>query len=159
MTTMHADPAHLLKALQPAVSPGATAPARPPLDARPFDALLAEAGTGAIRSDRPVRAAATLDPPLTPAQLDRLAAAADRAEAAGARSVLTLLDGRGLVLDVATRSVTAELTGAGSPVVRVDAAMSLGADDAPRPVFLAGLTPPADVLAAVDAARSAATDS
>jgi len=70
-----------------------------------FAELLRKAEAGEIGSGRPVSLAPRADVELTDAQLDRLAKAADAAEAAGATRALTLLDGQPLVLDVASRTV------------------------------------------------------
>jgi hypothetical protein len=102
-------------------------------ESRSFDQLLEQAFGGEIHSDRPVKCACDLEPPLSAAQLQRLAHAADRAEASGARSAVMMLDGRGLVLDVAERVVRAEVRPDDAySVWRVDAALVVPADNAER---------------------------
>ena len=127
---MAVDPIQLLKQLEPAVRPGAApAPGRSPqapLERRSFDELLALVSRGSMHSGRPVTIdeAASLKAELEGDQLPRLAAAADRAEAAGAQRAVMLIDGRGLVMDVADRIVTAELgAGRGGHLVDIDAAV------------------------------------
>jgi hypothetical protein len=118
----------LLRRLEPAVRPHAPpiAPQSPGLfDAQPFEALLAQAFAGEMRSGRAViDHPSGLEPPLERAQLERLALAADRAEAAGARRALMMIDGRALVLDVESRAIAAELSDRSpATVLSVDAAM------------------------------------
>jgi hypothetical protein len=117
----------LLRRLEPVVRAGGSLPKSAThglFESRSFDELLAGAFAGRVRSDRPVQVAAEVQPPLDAAQLERLAMAADRAEAAGARRALMLLDGRGVIMDVATRSVVAEMKpGDVGDMLRVEAAM------------------------------------
>jgi hypothetical protein len=136
---MIVDPIQLLRKLEPPVrpagAPGTGAAGRPPLEAQSFDQLLSIVSTGSIQSGRPV----TLDRhasigALEPAQLDRLAHAADAAEASGSRQAVMLIDGRGLVVDIAARTVTSELgdSGMGSgpqPVMGIDAAVYVAGDE------------------------------
>ena len=79
------DASFLLRKLEPAVAPSYLAPpARQPtapLEQRPFDELLAEAQAGRLASGRTVSAGFDL----SPQELDRLAGAADVAEASGAK--------------------------------------------------------------------------
>jgi hypothetical protein len=147
---MTTDPTIMLKRLEPAVRPayaGAPGPGpAAPLERRPFDELLAQAAQGRLESGRPV-SAADAAAALTGAELARLSAAADVAEAAGATRALLLLDGRGLVLDVATRSLGAELSAdAASRVIGVDAAVFVAGGEAPSAPALeppGGVAPPA----------------
>lgn len=148
---MAADSLHLLRQLEPIVRP-AYADAQPgkgtvPLEQQPFGELLASASAGLIESGRPVTAHAQATGRLDPAQLSRLASAADRAEAAGARQALLLVDGRGFVLDVANRQITAELS-ADSPATmfHLDTAMYVAGDGDAGSVPLpppGGVAPPA----------------
>lgn len=143
----------LLKNLEPAVRPGALVAAgiKPsaPLEGQSFDQLLALASKGKIASDRPVEVTFDAQPPLSPAQFERLSKAADQAEAAGAKQALMMIDGRNFVLDVESRTLTAELSAA-TPmqVVNIDTAISVTDDDQPnfRGVIAppsAGVLPPA----------------
>ena len=124
----------LLRRLEPAVRPGTASGAGggvPALfESQSFDELLHGATAGQMRSGRPVQVAEGVHPSLDATQLDRLGAAADRAEASGARRALMMLDGRGLVLDVAARCVESELKpGDVDGVLRVDAAMVVPGDE------------------------------
>ena len=158
---MPIDPVQLLKQLEPAVRPvGSRAAAAPPalFEDRSFDDLLTLVSSGSISSGRPVRATVDLDPPLDDAQRDRLAAAADLAEASGAGRALMLIDGRGLVLDVADRSITAEHSaGAPAPVIRLDAAVYVAGDESPPVRPVAGPAVSADLLARLQPTRDTRT--
>ncbi|MCP3903366.1 MAG: hypothetical protein GY715_06995 [Planctomycetes bacterium] len=152
---MSIDAASLLRKLEPPVRPVGThpvgAPPRP-LEQQGFDELLALVSTGDVRSDRGVRVPdeTLLREPLTEEQLERLAAAADLAESSGAQRAVMLIDGRGLVMDIASRHVDGELsTDPASRLVDLDAAVYVaGADEeqstGPAP-FLpgSGFVPPA----------------
>ena len=133
---MTLDSAQLLRQLEPVVRPGfipsSPAPARPSLADQSFDELLALASRGAIESGRRVQMTFEPTETLDDQQITRLSAAADLAEASGARRAMTLIDGRGFVLDVEQRTLTAELSaGAGSRFVdELDAAIYVpGADE------------------------------
>src|SRR5436853_1681759 len=106
--------AQLLKQLEPAVRPAIAPPGgvRPnaALESQSFDHLLSLASKGAIRSGRQIDVQCEVVPPLAASQLERLAAAADQAQASGAKHALMLIDGRGFVLDVHNRTLTAELS-------------------------------------------------
>lgn len=133
---MAADSAYLLRRLEPAVRPAFATPPppqrpQPPLEGQSFDELLALTQQGSVRSGRAVRwggGGGGADPasPIDEQQLARLSAAADVAEAAGARRALMLIDGRGVVLDVANRTLVAELADDGAArTVKVDAAVNV----------------------------------
>ncbi len=129
---MVTDPTQLLRQLEPAVRPGAAPSAargRSPLEAQSFDELLAQARRGAVRSDRPVEYAYAAQQKLDAEQLERLSAAADLAEASGARRALMLVDGRGLLLDVGARALEGELS-ADAGLLEVDAAVFVGDESA-----------------------------
>jgi hypothetical protein len=116
------DPTFLLKQLEPAIRPAylGTPPTGPtaPLEQQPFDELLASAKAGRLASGRDVSAAHEGEP-ISPEQFKRLAVAADRAEASGAQRAVLLLDGRALMLDVQTRTVSLELS-ASSALQKID---------------------------------------
>jgi hypothetical protein len=146
---MAIDPIQLLKKLEPAVRPASapfTAPGpQAPLEERSFDDLLSLVSTGSLHSGRPVTVAgsARLKEDLDGSQLDRLTAAADLAEAAGARQAVMLLDGRGLVLDVAARRLTAEVgPDPARPLMNIDAAVYVAGDDEEAERGAAGFGPP-----------------
>ncbi len=130
---MTVDSAHLLRRLEPAVRPAYATPPppqhpQPPLEGQSFDELLALAQQGSVRSGRAVHWGGGADPasPIDEQQLTRLSAAADVAEAAGARRALMLIDGRGVVLDVANRTLVAELADDDAArAVKVDAAVNV----------------------------------
>ncbi len=115
----------LLKQLEPAVRPAYMGPpaSRPtaPLEQQPFDELLASAKAGRLASGRAISTVHEGEP-ISPEQLQRLAIAADRAEASGAQRAVLLLDGRALLLDVATRTVSMELS-ASSALEKIDMAV------------------------------------
>lgn len=74
-----------------------------------FAGLLARANAGELESGRFVtvsQEAAAAGVRLSDEQVARLSVAADRAEAAGLRSALVLIDGQALRLDVGNRTIT-----------------------------------------------------
>src|SRR5687768_1214603 len=96
--------AQLLRNLEPAIRPGGAGTLTPPptrgtapLESQSFEQLLALAKSGGMASGRPVEFEFEVQPPLEAAQIDRLAQAADQAEAAGAKTALMLIDGRAFV--------------------------------------------------------------
>jgi hypothetical protein len=129
------DPVQLLKRLNPAVRP-AGAPQRDQrpgalFEQRSFGEMLTLVADGAVRSGREIALApqAELAEPLTDDQLKRLSGAADQAEAAGARSAVMLIDGRGLIVDVAERNVERELNeDSAADVITIDAAVYVSAN-------------------------------
>lgn len=80
-----------------------------PIERTDFPTLLVGAGRGKIRTGRAVLVRAELKQPLTMAQLTNLADAADLAQAAGASSVVTMIDDRALTMDVSARRITGEI--------------------------------------------------
>jgi len=134
---MSLNSAQLLKQLEPAVRP-ALAPAssarqNAALETQSFERLLSLASQGAIHSGRQIDVQCEAVPPLAASQLERLAAAADQAQAAGAKHALMLIDGRGFVLDVQNRALTAELSNdPASRLANIDAAMFVPGDDQAR---------------------------
>jgi hypothetical protein len=125
---MTLDPTRLLQMLEPAVRPSYAPVAeraggpRAALEARPFDELLEEAKAGLVRSGRPVRLAHQPAEAIGAEALRRLGEAADLAEAAGAQRALLVSEGRSLLLDVTSRTITGELT-RGLRAARLDAAV------------------------------------
>lgn len=114
-----------------------------------FESLLRDAESGLLRSGRGVDVAPESTLELTAEQLERVAAAADRAEAAGADRAVVLLDERALVVDVQTRRVTGEIdVASGEPVTGVDVVLRAppaggesGSGGAGGPVPLPGRSP------------------
>lgn len=143
---------HLLKKLEPPVRPtyakSTSDPAsRAALDAAPFADLLTLVADGSLSSERPVSIDFETTDQFDEQQLARLASAADLAESSGAHRALMLIDGRGVVLDVAERRLELELSGDMSTTVALDAAVyvvetgALDAGSVPWPGT--GLIPPA----------------
>jgi len=154
------DATFLLKRLEPAVRPSyfGHGSARPsaPLEQQPFEDLLAAAKAGRLASGRSVSAALESGEALKPGQLERLAAAADVAEASGAQRAVLFMDGRAFVLDVATRSVSGELS-MSSRSANIDAAVYVPAEGEhaePRPLGPPGAVAPRGVAEQIEAGRS-----
>ncbi len=142
---MATDSLQLLKHLEPAVRPAYAPPdatrGGTPVEHQRFDELLEAARKGALQSGRMVTLGFRPPRQLGIEQMERLASAADLAEASGARRALIMIEGRGFLLDVPRRVVSGELsTGAASRIVAVDAAV-FAAGDAP----VAPLGPPGGV--------------
>lgn len=151
----------LLRLLEPAVRPlAAPSPTGPAPRSESFSALLERAARGELATGRAVTVAvaAALPAPLSPEQLARIGAAADRAEAAGATAALVLVDGRGVLLDVGQRVVTAELASGALSSARVELAVAAATKEAvPRPALLPpGAGPPPLAPPAPPAPRGAA---
>jgi len=75
-------------------------------DTTSFEELLKRARENDTPSGSPVRVAGGSGVTLNENQLARVAAAADKAEAAGAARALVLIDGQALMLDVGVRTIT-----------------------------------------------------
>lgn len=124
----------LLKRLEPPVRPayageGAVRPA-PPIEGRSFGDLLTLVSDGSVSSGRHVTLAFTPRAEVSEAQLARLGPAADVAEAHGAGRALMLIDGRGLLLEVASRQLLAELSERDSDtILTLDAAVYVAGED------------------------------
>jgi hypothetical protein len=73
-----------------------------------FQEMLDQANTGGVSSGLPVRVARTAGVDLSASQLNRLSAAADRAEAAGATKAVFMIDGMVLQMDVGLRTITGQ---------------------------------------------------
>lgn len=105
----------LLRQLEPAVRPNVAAPRQVsgarPLESSSFEQLLAAAAAGTVSSERAIEVGFDVSPPLDATQLERMAAAADQAQAAGAERAVMLIDGRAFVLDVESRTLVSEMTG------------------------------------------------
>ncbi len=102
---MRVDP--LLRSLGSGVLP-AGVPGSAPVAGAQFEQLLARAQRGELRTGEGVQVEPGLGISLSDEQSARLAEAADRAAAAGARTAIVQLDGMLLKLDVASRRVTGE---------------------------------------------------
>lgn len=96
---------------------GATPDATPAPGQADFGSMLDKARSGNLTTGLPVTIARGSSVELSDEQLAQLALAADRAEGAGARRTLALIDGRAIEIDVATRQVTREHSLADARVV------------------------------------------
>lgn len=102
---MSAAPIALLKLLAAAAGHVAR-PSSPVAPGQGFDALLKKAESGALESGLAVRLSKSAGVSLSDEQLQRISAAADRAEAQGATRALVMIDGMVLKLDVGVREIT-----------------------------------------------------
>lgn len=119
----------LLRKLGSGVRPaGETTPAklgRAAIGSAGFGELLSAASAGEIESGRSVSVEKDADLELTDTQRERLAAAADKAELAGASRVLVEVDGEWFKIDVGTRTVgKASAMKAGEMLTGIDAVMA-----------------------------------
>jgi len=113
----------------------ANAPAsvRGSIDSAGFGALLERARGGGLSSGKPVAIDPALGVELSRAQLDRLAAAADRAQASGAERAAVVIDGSVYELDVRGRKITGEIRpGPGEVMTGIDALVRIGGEDEPE---------------------------
>lgn len=127
------NPNHLLKRLEPSVRPsyvgGGEDRPRLPLESQDFNEMLALVSRGKVKG-RPVEIGFEMNPLPDEQEQQRLSAAADMAEAAGANTAMLLLNGRGLLLDVGDRTLTAELSaGATSPIAKIDVAVYVAGEE------------------------------
>ncbi|MBX3363570.1 MAG: hypothetical protein KF866_02285 [Phycisphaeraceae bacterium] len=121
---------HLLRALGSGVLPQGV-PARKPAAGTPeFEQLLEQARKGHGRTGAGVDIDPGLGLSLDEAQMQRLAEAADRATAAGAKTAVVHLDGMLLTLDVASRRVVGQVRPhLGDVLTGVDAFVEAGKAD------------------------------
>jgi hypothetical protein len=128
---MTTDPASLLRALGSGIRPAgvdsSSKQGAPRLIEGPsFQQMLEQAETGGVSSDLPIRVSRHAGVDLSPSQLNRLAGAADRAEAAGATKALVMIDGMVLQMDVGLRTITGKAdTGATKVLNGVDAVVTV----------------------------------
>lgn len=150
----------MLRRLGSGVRPGAvgipappSAPGKTPTEEQSFEQLLQAAKSSSFRSE-PVRLANGSKIELDADQLRRLGPAADAAEANGATKLLAFIDGRGVVVDVASRTVEAVAQPGSGVVNGVDAVVVIP-DEPKQP----GPAPakPADPKAAAVTASSPAS--
>ncbi|CAN5705988.1 hypothetical protein BH11PLA1_BH11PLA1_09010 [soil metagenome] len=113
-----------------------------------FEALLKSAAQGKVSSELPVQIAQGTAVELSPEQLQRVAKAADTAQAKGLTSALLLVDGHALTLDVQTRTITGTFDAAsiGSRVGQFDGVLAVPAEGAAEAAQVLPL--PAGTLAA-----------
>lgn len=95
-----------------------------------FADLLAKAQRGEVSSGLPVNVDAGVGVTLDAGQLQRLAKAADSAEAAGMHTAAVLIDGLSLVLNVHTRTITRQIDLASSLVTGIDGIVPVPGDGA-----------------------------
>ncbi|MFM9958285.1 MAG: hypothetical protein ACKVZJ_09415 [Phycisphaerales bacterium] len=131
--------ADMLRKLGSGVRPGLSAPASPhaAADAQRFEELLAAAkggsgteGIGAGFRSEPVRLSKGSKIELAAEQLRRLGPAVDAAEAQGSHTLLAFIDGKGVLVDVASRTVSGVAKPGQGVVSGVDAVAVI--PDAPR---------------------------
>lgn len=104
-----------------------------------FASMLDHARADVLPSGRTVAVAESAGVELSAEQIGRLSAAADRAEAAGAKRAVVLIDGQALQLDVLGREVTAKVDlSAGAVMTGVDAVLAVPGGGAPAAVLPPG---------------------
>ena len=119
-----------LRAVGSAVGGGPQNLSRSEIEGARFSELLGRAQSGEFSSELQIKVDHSLDLKLTDDQLDRLAHIADQAEAAGAKSVLVLIDGMALKLDVSQRTIVDEVNlSDGAVLSGIDAVVSAGEVD------------------------------
>lgn len=132
MTTTSTD---LLRSLGSGVRPAGTKveSGAAAIEGLRFQDLLDKANSGEIGSGVPVRIAGNAGVKLTDSQLQRLSAAADKAEAQGAARAVVLIDGMALTLDVPVRTVTGMAdTGSTGVLAGIDAVITVAPESAPQ---------------------------
>lgn len=131
---MSLQPADLLRRLASGVRPGGeapstSAPAGAPIESSGFSELLRAARAGELRSERPLSLAKGAEGKLSENQLERLAVAADAAEASGSRRLLAVIDGNAVTIDIDSRTVHSVTADYASKVLSdVDSVVFLPAD-------------------------------
>lgn len=110
----------LLRQLAGGIRPDGASPAAPraPFDARSFEQLLAGVRVGGERTDRPLTIARGVQEPLSPAELDALAAATDAAEASGSQRLLAVIDQKAVTIDVLDRTIESVTADTGTRLVQ-----------------------------------------
>jgi len=116
----------MLRKLASGVIPGAgatlqPAPGKTPVEGRSFAELLSQVKTGGVEKSAPVRLAKGSGIELSGEQLQRLGPAVDSADAGGANRLLALIDGKSVLIDVASRTVAGIASPSNSTVAGVDA--------------------------------------
>lgn len=93
--------------------------------AEQFATLLERARSGQAQSGLAVTVSPRVKIDLSSEQLARLSQAADRAEAAGLTRAVALLDGRAFILEVQTRSISAEIAPGSAALHGIDGVLSV----------------------------------
>ncbi len=97
-------------------------------DGASFESLLERAREGRVETGRQVHMGEGVSVALSEAQLRRVSAAVDAAEASGAVRALVLVDGHALTIDVGSRTIVGRSDGVGAGVITgVDAVVTTGA--------------------------------
>ncbi|HYF14959.1 MAG TPA: hypothetical protein VD971_07810 [Phycisphaerales bacterium] len=131
------DPVRMLRALAGVRAPGGPTRGNQS-EGDAFARILERARTGELRSGAPVRIVSGAGVTLTSEQLERLSAAADRAEAHGAGRAAFLIDGRCVVMDVGVRRVLGAMDLSGEGVLgEIDAVVAVPAPAADGEAVLA----------------------
>jgi hypothetical protein len=123
----------LLKLLSSGVRPAGVEPqgaARGPGGELGFAHLLRQARSGAAQSGLPVALDTSIGLELDASGHDRLSRAVDQLQASGAQRGVVLIEGRALLVDVATRQVTGVVS-SDSGVLDVDGVVSADESEAP----------------------------
>lgn len=116
-----------------AASPGIAQGSIPSVGTDSFASLLEQARSGKVDSGVPLRIPSQLGLNLNASQVERLMKAADQAEAQGAGRALVMMDGMGITLDVATRTVTGTVDASHPGVLEgIDAVVVAAADPASK---------------------------
>lgn len=104
---MTLNPLQLLKVLGSGIRPDGAAAQSPnaPIENAGFDRLLQAARSGQFKNAQPLELRPELKGTLSGDQLQRLAPAADAAEAAGATRLLAIIDDKRVVIDILTRTI------------------------------------------------------
>lgn len=128
-------PAQLLNLLasgiQPA-RPGGSSPVAP-VSGQSFADMLRNVDAGKVASGLDVTVARGVDVSLSREQMDRLAVAADAAQARGSSRALVLIDGKALRMDVLSRRITGVVdVAAGGVFDGFDSVISAGAPTEPE---------------------------
>ena len=123
----------LLRLLGASACAGAGADTRPAgVHSAAFRSLLDLARAGEISSGAPVRIGKNAGLTLSDEQLQRLARAADMAEAGGVGRGVFLIDGLAVTMDVATRTITGIVSSDQTNVLAdMDAVVAVASKDAP----------------------------
>lgn len=135
---MTTDSTQLLRMLgsgvRPAALPHSTIDPKPgSLDEADFAELLKQAAHGKLSSNRPVTVEKGVGVELSDTDHAALADAADRAEAAGLRKALVYLGDKALILNVQTRSITAQADPNSGVLTGIDGVLRASpASSAPR---------------------------
>lgn len=110
-----------------------------------FADLLQRARDGTLASNRPVSIEAGTGLSLSDEQLARLSLAADRAEAAGLRKALVMIDDQRVILDVAHRTITPAAASGSGVLEGIDGVLDLAGILAPAANAPAIPGPPANL--------------